>query len=88
MTYHHLSREERYQISALLKEGLIQAQIAGHLLWLPPLAQENSGPRRSDRERASVRPFYAACRRPVWCARDQVHISKASSGLGVSTWFS
>ena len=31
MTYHHLSREERYQISALLKEGLTQAQIALNL---------------------------------------------------------
>jgi IS30 family transposase len=31
MTYHHLSREERYQISALLKEGLTQAQIAANL---------------------------------------------------------
>ena len=31
MTYHHLSREERYQISALLKEGLAQAQIALNL---------------------------------------------------------
>ncbi len=31
MTYHHLSREERYQISALLKEGLTQAQIAAYL---------------------------------------------------------
>ena len=28
MTYHHLSRVERYQISALLKEGLTQSQIA------------------------------------------------------------
>jgi len=31
MTYHHLSREERYQIFALLKEGLTQAQIALNL---------------------------------------------------------
>ena len=31
MTYHHLSREERYQISALLKEGLPEAQIARNL---------------------------------------------------------
>ena len=31
MTYHHLSREERYQISALLKEGLTQAQIVLNL---------------------------------------------------------
>ena len=31
MTYHHLSREERYQISALLKEGLSQSQIAQNL---------------------------------------------------------
>ena len=31
MTYHHLSREERYQISALLKEGLSQSQIALNL---------------------------------------------------------
>ena len=31
MTYHHLSREERYQISALLKEGLTQSQIAANL---------------------------------------------------------
>jgi IS30 family transposase len=31
MTYHHLSREERYQISALLKEGLTQSQIAVNL---------------------------------------------------------
>ena len=31
MTYHHLSREERYQISALLKEGLNQSQIAVNL---------------------------------------------------------
>ena len=31
MTYHHLSREERYQISALLKEGLTQSQIAHNL---------------------------------------------------------
>jgi IS30 family transposase len=31
MTYHHLSREERYQISALLKEGLPEAQIALNL---------------------------------------------------------
>jgi len=31
MTYHHLSREERYQISALLKEGLTHSQIAGNL---------------------------------------------------------
>ena len=31
MTYHHLSREERYQISALLKEGLTQSQIALNL---------------------------------------------------------
>jgi transposase, IS30 family len=31
MTYHHLSREERYQISALLKEGLSQSQIATNL---------------------------------------------------------
>jgi Helix-turn-helix domain len=28
MTYNHLSREERYQISALLKEGLNQTEIA------------------------------------------------------------
>ena len=28
MTYEHLCREERYQISALLKEGLTQAEIA------------------------------------------------------------
>lgn len=32
----------------------------------------------SDRARASVRPFRAACRWPGWCARDQVQISKAS----------
>ena len=31
MIYHHLSQEERYQISALLKEGLTQAQIALNL---------------------------------------------------------
>ena len=31
MTYHHLSREERYQISALLKEGLNLSQIAANL---------------------------------------------------------
>ena len=31
MTYHHLSREERYQISVLLKEGLTQSQIAANL---------------------------------------------------------
>jgi IS30 family transposase len=31
MTYYHLSREERYQISALLKEGLTQSQIAANL---------------------------------------------------------
>lgn len=31
MTYHHLSREERYQISALLKEGLSQSDIAINL---------------------------------------------------------
>ena len=31
MTYHHLSRVERYQISALLKEGLTQSQIALNL---------------------------------------------------------
>jgi IS30 family transposase len=31
MTYYHLSREERYQISALLKEGLTQSQIAVNL---------------------------------------------------------
>jgi IS30 family transposase len=31
MTYHHLSREERYQISALVKEGLTQSQIAANL---------------------------------------------------------
>ena len=31
MTYHHLSRVERYQISALLKEGLTQSQIAANL---------------------------------------------------------
>lgn len=31
MIYHHLSREERYQISALLKEGLPEAQIARNL---------------------------------------------------------
>ncbi len=31
MTYRHLSREERYQISALLKEGLPQSQIALNL---------------------------------------------------------
>ena len=31
MTYHHLSREERYQISAMLKEGLSQSQIATNL---------------------------------------------------------
>jgi IS30 family transposase len=31
MTYRHLSREERYQISALLKEGLTQSQIALNL---------------------------------------------------------
>ena len=31
MTYHHLSREERYQIFALLKEGLTQSQIAINL---------------------------------------------------------
>jgi len=31
MTYHHLNREERYQISALLKEGLTQSQIAANL---------------------------------------------------------
>jgi len=31
MTYHHLSREERNQISALLEEGLTQAQIALNL---------------------------------------------------------
>ena len=32
MTYHHLLREERYQISALLKEGLNQSQIAVNLM--------------------------------------------------------
>ncbi|MSP04911.1 MAG: hypothetical protein EXR05_06670 [Acetobacteraceae bacterium] len=31
MTYHHLSREERYQISPLLKEGLTQSQIVLNL---------------------------------------------------------
>ncbi len=31
MTYHHLSREERYQIFALLKEGRTQSQIAANL---------------------------------------------------------
>ena len=31
MTYHHLSLEERYQISALLKAGLTQAQISLNL---------------------------------------------------------
>jgi transposase, IS30 family len=31
MSYQHLSREERYQISALLKEGLTQSQIAHNL---------------------------------------------------------
>ena len=31
MTYHHLSQEERYQISALLKAGLTQAQISLNL---------------------------------------------------------
>ena len=31
MNYRHLSREERYQISALLKEGLTQSQIALNL---------------------------------------------------------
>jgi IS30 family transposase len=31
MTYHHLNREEPYQISALLKEGLNQSQIAVNL---------------------------------------------------------
>ena len=31
MTYYHLSREERYQISALLKEGLTRSQIAASL---------------------------------------------------------
>jgi IS30 family transposase len=31
MTYHHLSREERYQIFALLKEGLSQSDIAINL---------------------------------------------------------
>jgi IS30 family transposase len=31
MNYHHLSREERYQISALLKEGLSQSQISANL---------------------------------------------------------
>ena len=31
MTYHHLSREERYQISALLKDGLNQSEIALNL---------------------------------------------------------
>ena len=31
MIYHHLSREERYQIPALLKEGLTQAEIARNL---------------------------------------------------------
>ena len=31
MTYHHLSREERYQISTLLKEGLSQSQIADNV---------------------------------------------------------
>ena len=31
MTYRHLSRGERYQISALLKEGLTQSQIAVNL---------------------------------------------------------
>jgi IS30 family transposase len=28
MTYYHLNRDERYQISALLKEGLTGSQIA------------------------------------------------------------
>lgn len=31
MNYHHLSREERYQISALLKEGLTQSPISQNL---------------------------------------------------------
>ena len=31
MTYHHLSQEERYQISALLKAGLTLAQISANL---------------------------------------------------------
>jgi IS30 family transposase len=31
MTYHHLSHEERYQIAALLKAGLTQAQISVNL---------------------------------------------------------
>lgn len=33
---------------------------AGHLLWLPPVVQEDSDLTGSDRERASVRPFAAA----------------------------
>jgi IS30 family transposase len=32
MIYHHLSQEERYQISALLKAGLTQAQISLNLI--------------------------------------------------------
>ena len=31
MTYHHLSQEERYQISVLLKARLSQAQISANL---------------------------------------------------------
>jgi uncharacterized protein YerC len=31
MTYHHLSRKERYQISALLKEGRTHSQFAQNL---------------------------------------------------------
>jgi len=31
MTYQHLSREERYQISSLLKEGLPKFHIAANL---------------------------------------------------------
>ena len=47
MTYHHLSRVERYQISALLKEGLTQSKIAANLSrnksTISPEITRNSG---------------------------------------------
>jgi IS30 family transposase len=58
MTYHHLSQEERYQISALLKAGLTQAQISvklgRHKSTISREISRNSGLRGCRRRQACL----------------------------------
>ena len=65
MTYHHLSREERYQISTLLKEGLSQSQIAlnlgRHKATISREIARNSGLRGYRPRQASLLAEERAC---------------------------